>query len=434
MRTGRARSTISSAAASKARSTAARATINIPDTVGYAYPEEFADLIGMFRKPGAEHRPPVISSTPATTISASRSPQLAARGRGRRPADRMHGQRDRRSAGNAAMEEIVMAIRTRQDRLPYRQPDRHPAHHARLAPGQRGDRLCGAEQQGDRRRQRVRPRGGNSPGRHAEGRRDLRDYGGPEDVRGGALEPGEGKHSGRHAFRKKLAELGYALGDNALAERIARFEAAADKKKIFDEDLIALVDDGILTAEPADQGGRAGRAAAGRGRSRWRASCSRSTAPSARPKPRATARSTPPSTRSSSWSRTTRRCRLFRFTRSPRAPIPGRSHGPSGREWQNRYGEDAETDTILASARAYVTALSELFSRTRKNSTSSPVRVIASARLLPGPRRLASVGQPATAALPSRAAAPRVLGLDFLARNARMFSRVLGPLVRRHGD
>ena len=55
-----------------------------------------------------------------------------------------------------------------------------------------------------------------------------------------------GKHSGRHAFRKKLAELGYEIGDNALAEAFARFKALADKKKeIFDEDLIALVDDGI---------------------------------------------------------------------------------------------------------------------------------------------------------------------------------------------
>jgi 2-isopropylmalate synthase len=55
-----------------------------------------------------------------------------------------------------------------------------------------------------------------------------------------------GKHSGRHAFKKKLAELGYEIGDNALAEAFARFKALADKKKeIFDEDLIALVDDEI---------------------------------------------------------------------------------------------------------------------------------------------------------------------------------------------
>jgi 2-isopropylmalate synthase len=53
-----------------------------------------------------------------------------------------------------------------------------------------------------------------------------------------------GKHSGRHAFRKKLEELGFELGDNALNDAFRRFKELADKKKeIFDEDLIALVDD-----------------------------------------------------------------------------------------------------------------------------------------------------------------------------------------------
>jgi 2-isopropylmalate synthase len=57
-----------------------------------------------------------------------------------------------------------------------------------------------------------------------------------------------GKHSGRHAFRKKLEELGYALGDNALNDAFARFKQLADKKKeVSDEDLMALVDDQIQT-------------------------------------------------------------------------------------------------------------------------------------------------------------------------------------------
>ena len=55
-----------------------------------------------------------------------------------------------------------------------------------------------------------------------------------------------GKHSGRHAFKKKLSELGYELGDNALNDSFTRFKNLADKKKeIFDEDLIALVDDAV---------------------------------------------------------------------------------------------------------------------------------------------------------------------------------------------
>ena len=55
-----------------------------------------------------------------------------------------------------------------------------------------------------------------------------------------------GKHSGRHAFKKKLEDLGYELGDNALNDAFIRFKALADKKKeIFDEDIVALVDDEI---------------------------------------------------------------------------------------------------------------------------------------------------------------------------------------------
>lgn len=55
-----------------------------------------------------------------------------------------------------------------------------------------------------------------------------------------------GKHSGRHAFKQKLAELGYTLGDNALEDAFKRFKDLADKKKdVFDEDLIALIGEEI---------------------------------------------------------------------------------------------------------------------------------------------------------------------------------------------
>ena len=53
-----------------------------------------------------------------------------------------------------------------------------------------------------------------------------------------------GKHSGRHAFREKLRDLGFELGDNALNDAFRRFKDLADKKKdVFDEDIVALVDD-----------------------------------------------------------------------------------------------------------------------------------------------------------------------------------------------
>src|SRR5260370_31210659 len=56
-----------------------------------------------------------------------------------------------------------------------------------------------------------------------------------------------GKHSGRHAFRMKLKELGFELGDNAATDAFRRFKDLADKKKdVFDEDLVALVDDEVV--------------------------------------------------------------------------------------------------------------------------------------------------------------------------------------------
>ena len=55
-----------------------------------------------------------------------------------------------------------------------------------------------------------------------------------------------GKHSGRHAFREKIHELGYDLGDNQMQEAFVRFKDLADRKKhVFDDDLIALVDDEV---------------------------------------------------------------------------------------------------------------------------------------------------------------------------------------------
>jgi 2-isopropylmalate synthase len=58
-----------------------------------------------------------------------------------------------------------------------------------------------------------------------------------------------GKHSGRHAFKEKLKELGYDLGDNALEDAFKRFKDLADRKKhVYDEDIEALVDDEIVNA------------------------------------------------------------------------------------------------------------------------------------------------------------------------------------------
>ncbi|MGH6969794.1 MAG: alpha-isopropylmalate synthase regulatory domain-containing protein, partial [Stellaceae bacterium] len=59
-----------------------------------------------------------------------------------------------------------------------------------------------------------------------------------------------GKHSGRHAFKMKLKELGFELGDNALNDAFRRFKEIADRKKdVYDEDIVALVDDEIQRSD-----------------------------------------------------------------------------------------------------------------------------------------------------------------------------------------
>ena len=69
----------------------------------------------------------------------------------------------------------------------------------------------------------------------------------PESVGVNATNLVMGKHSGRAAFRAKLEELGYTLGDNAFQDAFGRFKALADAKKaVFDEDIVALVDDEVL--------------------------------------------------------------------------------------------------------------------------------------------------------------------------------------------
>ena len=219
-------------------------TINIPDTVGYAYPDEFADLIRMIRNRVPNIDKAVISVHCHNDLGLAVANSLRAIQAGARQVEcTINGIGER--AGNAAMEEIVMAIRTRPDLLPQqtRIVTQHITRASRLVSAitgfavQPNKAIVGANAF-------AHEAGIHQDGmlKHAGTYEIMR----PEDVGLVRSNLVMGKHSGRHAFRKKLAELGYELGDNALAEAFARFKALADKKKeIFDEDLIALVDDEI---------------------------------------------------------------------------------------------------------------------------------------------------------------------------------------------
>jgi 2-isopropylmalate synthase len=152
-------------------------------------------------------------------------------------------------AGNAAMEEIVMALRTRQDRMPYTTGIdttyiTRASHLVSTITGmsvQPNKAIVGANAFA------------HEAGIHQDG--VLKHAGTYEIMTPASVGLNRstlvmGKHSGRHAFKEKLKELGYVLGDNAIEDAFRRFKDLADKKKdVYDEDIVALVDDEVLRAQ-----------------------------------------------------------------------------------------------------------------------------------------------------------------------------------------
>ncbi len=219
-------------------------TINIPDTVGYTAPAEFTTLIEMLfnRVPNIDKA--VLSVHCHNDLGLAVANSLAAVQAGARQVEcTINGLGER--AGNASMEEIVMAIRTRSDLFPYET-------NIRTENIMKASRLVSAVTGFA-----VQPNkaivGANAfaheAGIHQDGM--LKHSGTyeimtPESVGLVQSKLVMGKHSGRHAFKAKLRELGYELGDNALNNAFGRFKDLADKKKdVFDEDLVALVDDTV---------------------------------------------------------------------------------------------------------------------------------------------------------------------------------------------
>ena len=220
-------------------------TINIPDTVGYAVPEEYADIFRnvIERVPNADLA--VFSVHCHNDLGLAVANSLAAVSAGARQVEcTINGLGER--AGNAAMEEIVMALRTRADRLPF-------ANHIRTEHITRASRLVSAITGFP-----VQPNkavvGKNAfaheSGIHQDGvLKNAQTYEimTPESVGLNRSNLVMGKHSGRAAFKAKLKDLGYELDEAAVEDAFARFKDVADRKKdIFDEDILALVDDTVL--------------------------------------------------------------------------------------------------------------------------------------------------------------------------------------------
>jgi len=220
-------------------------TVNIPDTLGYAVPEEFAALVKMLfeRVPNIDKA--VVSVHCHNDLGLAVANSLSAIGAGARQVEcTINGLGER--AGNAAMEEIVMALRTRPDLMPFNTgiDSTVITKASRLVSTitgfavQPNKAIVGANAFA------------HESGIHQDGM--LKHAGTyeimtPESVGLSRSTLVMGKHSGRHAFRSKLKELGFDLGDNALEDAFRRFKELADKKKdVFDEDITALVDDAVV--------------------------------------------------------------------------------------------------------------------------------------------------------------------------------------------
>jgi 2-isopropylmalate synthase len=222
-------------------------TINIPDTVGYAVPSEYGDLIRMLFNRVPNIGKAIISVHCHDDLGLAVANSLAGIEAGARQIEcTINGIGER--AGNAALEEVVMALRTRTDRMPFTNKieTTHITRASRTLsaitgmPVQHNKAIVGANAFA------------HESGIHQDGMlKNAQTYEimTPESVGVTQSNLVLGKHSGRHAFKKKLEDLGYVLTDADLDEAFARFKVLADRKKeVFDEDLVAVVDQEIATA------------------------------------------------------------------------------------------------------------------------------------------------------------------------------------------
>ena len=223
-------------------------TINVPDTVGYNVPEQFAATIRSLIERVPNSDKVVWSVHCHNDLGLAVANSLAAVRAGARQVEcTINGLGER--AGNASLEEIVMAVRTRRDvyQCDTRIDTTHIVPASKLVSGitgfavQPNKAIVGANAFA------------HESGIHQDGvlkHRETYEIMRAEDVGWTANKLVMGKHSGRHAFREKLKALGYELGQNALNEAFQRFKDLADRKaEIFDEDIIALVMDESVTQE-----------------------------------------------------------------------------------------------------------------------------------------------------------------------------------------
>jgi 2-isopropylmalate synthase len=219
--------------------------LNIPDTVGYTMPQEYSLIVGEVMKVVAG-RPVILSTHCHNDLGLAVANSVAAIMAGARQVECcVNGIGER--AGNAALEEIVMALRVRRDLVGVetRINTREIMNVSRMVSQVTGLHVAASK-----------PIVGRNAFAHESGihqhgmMSDRRTYEimRHEDIGLEASKIVLGKHSGRHALEQRLLELGYRLAQAELAKVFERFKALTDKKKnIYDEDLTSLVADDVYT-------------------------------------------------------------------------------------------------------------------------------------------------------------------------------------------
>jgi 2-isopropylmalate synthase len=223
-------------------------TINVPDTVGYTTPVEYTQMMRKIIENVPNSDKAIFSTHCHNDLGLGVANSIAAVEGGARQIEcTINGIGER--AGNAALEEVVMAFRTRQDVLPYTtgvitENLTKTSHLVSSVTGlnvQHNKAIVGANAFA------------HESGIHQDGmlkNAETYEIMTPESVGLGKSTLVMGKHSGRHAFSEKLKELGYELGNNEFLSAFEQFKDLADAKKVvYDEDIISIVDDGMRDNE-----------------------------------------------------------------------------------------------------------------------------------------------------------------------------------------
>jgi 2-isopropylmalate synthase len=215
-------------------------TVNIPDTVGYAVPDHYAAIIRGLRERVRNINKAVISVHCHNDLGLAVANSLAAVKAGAQQVEcTINGIGER--AGNAALEEVVMALKTRHDFYKY---STRIATKELIATSKLVSTLTGLRVQ--RNKAIVGENAfAHQSGVHQDGiikERTTYEIMKPEDVGHLKTMLVLGKLSGRHAFKERIKELGYELSEEEFARAFEEFKRVADRKKeIFDEDIEAII-------------------------------------------------------------------------------------------------------------------------------------------------------------------------------------------------